>query len=152
MIHEVVTMDKHRKTRIPKLKFTDVQDIGWHVSYRDPVTKTPRRYRFGLREKAREEEALAAYHRRLASHLNWESPNPRSAPQPTSSKAAQRPRKSEEAPIASTPGSVMDIASGLIVLLEARVRSPDERVHELIHCDWQKRFAAATPQQAALAA
>lgn len=69
-------MDKHRKTRIPKLKFTDVQDIGWHVSYRDPVTKTPRRYRFGIRERAREEEAIVAYHRWLGEHLNGETPKP----------------------------------------------------------------------------
>ena len=51
-------MDKHRIALIPMLKSTEVQGIGRHVSYPDPVTKTPRRYRFGIRERAREEEAV----------------------------------------------------------------------------------------------
>ncbi len=79
-------MDKHRKARIPKLKFTEVQGIGWHVSYRDPGTKTPRRYRFGIRERAREEEALAAYHR---------SPLARRAPERGNPKASFRPPSDE---------------------------------------------------------
>ncbi len=120
-------MDKHRKARIPKLKFTEVQGIGWHVSYRDPVTKTPRRYRFGIRERALEEEALAAYHRWLGEHLNGETPKPQPAPRPASQEAIETAARPAATPIASVPGSVVDIASGLISSLEARVRAPEER-------------------------
>ncbi len=34
-------MDKHRKARIPKLRFPENRGIGWHVSYRDPGTGRP---------------------------------------------------------------------------------------------------------------
>lgn len=120
-------MSKHPEGRIPKLRFTGVQGIGWHASYHDPVTKTPRRFRFGIRERAREEEAVAAYHRWLKEHLNGETPKPRPTLQPMSQEATEPASRRDEAPIASAPGSVMDIASGLIASLEARVRAPDER-------------------------
>ncbi len=120
-------MDKRRKARIPKLKFTEVQGIGWHVSYRDPVTKTPGRYRFGIRERAREEEALAAYHRWLGEHLNGETPEPRPAPKPLSPTASEPASIPAGTQTTCVPGSVVDIASGLIAALEARVRAPDER-------------------------
>ena len=120
-------MDKRRKARIPKLKFTEVQGIGWHVSYRDPVTKTPGRYRFGIRERAREEEALAAYHRWLGEHLNGETPEPRPAPKPLSPTASEPASIPAGTQTTCIPGSVVDIASGLISSLEARVRAPEER-------------------------
>ncbi len=83
-------MDKRRIALIPMLKSTEVQGIGWRVSYRDPVTKTPRRYRFGIRERAREEVAVAAYHRRLGQHRNRETPKPRPAAKTINPKTIDR--------------------------------------------------------------
>ncbi len=120
-------MDKHRKARIPKLQFTESRGIGWHVSYRDPDTGTPRKHRFGISERSREEEARAAYHRWLGEHLNGETPKPRPAKEPVNPRAVEPPPSPAGAPTASEPGSVVDIASGLISSLEARVRAPDER-------------------------
>ncbi len=120
-------MDKHRRARIPKLRFTESRGIGWHVSYRDPATGTPRKHRFGISERSREEEAVAAYHRWLGKHLNGDASKPQSAKKPMSPKAVEPASSPIVAPTASQPGSVMDIASGLIISLEARVRAPDER-------------------------
>ncbi len=120
-------MGNHRKARIPKLKYTEVQGIGSHFSYRDPVTKTPRRYRFGISERARGGEALAAYHRRLGERLNGETTKPRPAAKTINPKTIDRASSPAGTPITSVPGSVVDIASGLISSLEARVRAPDER-------------------------
>ncbi len=106
-------MDKHRKARIPKLRFTESRGVGWHVTCCDPGTGTPRQHRFGISERAREEEALAAYHRWLGEHLNGGTPKPRPAREPMSPRAVE-PAPS---PTGSEPGSVMDIASGLTVLV-----------------------------------
>jgi hypothetical protein len=59
-------MHRHSTRRVPKLKFTKVQNIGWHVTYRDPETGIPRRFRFGNVEKAK---AAGQYHAWLAEHL-----------------------------------------------------------------------------------
>ena len=75
-------MATHRKRRIPKLSYTKLRGIGWHVSIRDPETGVPRKIRFGNVEK-REAEKL--YHQWLAEHLgvvpngnsNEPSPKPR---------------------------------------------------------------------------
>jgi len=120
-------MDKHRKARIPKLRFTESRGIGWHVSYRDPETGTPRKHRFGISERAREEEAVAAYHRWLGEHLNGETPEPLYARKPKSPKSDKPTPSPAETLTASEPGSMMDIASGLIASLQARVRGAGER-------------------------
>ena len=59
-------MTRHRQRRIPKLRFTKLRGIGWHVSYRDLATGMPRRERFGQIE---ESEAEAKYHAWLVEHL-----------------------------------------------------------------------------------
>ena len=60
---------KRRKKRVPQLKYTELRNIGWHVSYRDPKTGTPRRHRFGTISR---EDAEAAYHEWVAAHLRGE--------------------------------------------------------------------------------
>ena len=63
--------EKQRKKRVPKLKHTTNQNIGWHVCYRDPNSGMPRRYRFGMVSR---EEAERQYHEWVASHLRGETP------------------------------------------------------------------------------
>lgn len=41
-------MAKHANRRIPKLRFTKLRDIGWHVFYRDATSAL---YRAGAAEK-----------------------------------------------------------------------------------------------------
>lgn len=62
-------MAKHRNKRTPKLHFSTLRGIGWHVTYRDPSSGIPKKHRFGIREKDREPEARVAYHRWLAEYL-----------------------------------------------------------------------------------
>ena len=60
-----------RKRRIPALKFTKARDIGWHVSFRDPVTGNPRKHRFGMVSR---EQADQLYHDWVAAHLRGRDP------------------------------------------------------------------------------
>lgn len=64
-------LGKVRKKRVPQLKFTLIRDIGWHVSYRDPKTGTPRKHRFGA---ANREQADGLYHEWVARYLRGELP------------------------------------------------------------------------------
>jgi len=68
---------KRRKNRVPQLKYTGTRNIGWHVSFRDPKTGTPRRHRFGMVSR---EEAEAKYHEWVAAHLRGETPASRPKP------------------------------------------------------------------------
>ncbi len=120
-------MGNPRKAGIPKLQFTENRGVDWRVACPDTRTGTPRKNRFGISERIRAEEALAAYHRWLGEHLNGETPKPESAQKPMSSKQVEATPSPADTPTASEPESVMDIASGLIASLEARVRAPDER-------------------------
>lgn len=112
-----------RKKRVPSLRFTTTRGIGWHASYRDPVTNRPTRIRFG----ADKEAALPAYHAWLADHLRGQPP--------TAVRRAQRPTVSAKAVTKSAvmtsenarPGSLLLIASGLITLWKSLARQPDER-------------------------
>ena len=62
---------KPRKRRIPAMKFTKARDIGWHVSFRDPVTGNPRKHRFGMVSR---EQADQLYHEWVVAHLRGETP------------------------------------------------------------------------------
>jgi len=115
----------NKRKRVPKLSFTDTQGIGWHVSFRDPVTGSPTRHRFGIREKGREPEARVAYHRWLAEYLE----NGPSRPQPKRPRkdaATGRPVSRLDSNPKVIPGSIMHVASGFLSALEARVRRPGE--------------------------
>ncbi len=111
---------KRRKKRVPQLKYTKNQKIGWHVSYRDPVSGMPRRHRFGLVSR---EKAEAAYHEWMASHLRGETV--------ILKKSSSRRKLDEQltAPSPTTkgvraeiiPGSLIHITTGFINFEESRV-------------------------------
>ncbi len=118
-------MAKHRNKRTPKLRFSTLRNVGWHVTYRDPVSGIPQKHRFGIREESREPEARVAYHRWLAEYLE----NGPSKPQPkrTSEDASSGKRVSKLVSNRRViPGSVMHVASGFLSSLETRVRNPGE--------------------------
>lgn len=65
MCGTLLIMATHR-IRVPKLTYSDNRGIGWHVSYRDPDSGTPRKHKFGKVPEARAKVAYAAW---LSSHL-----------------------------------------------------------------------------------
>ncbi len=72
-------MAKHVNKRLPKLRFTNLREIGWHVNYRDPKTGTPRKHRFGIDDREREPEARLLYHAWILDHLGGK-PAPAAGP------------------------------------------------------------------------
>jgi hypothetical protein len=109
-------MSRHSKRRIPKLSFTKIQDIGWHVNYRDPVNGVPRRRRFGLIDK---DEASAAYTSWLSDHLKGKPHHsPNSKPELKSKRAS--------AEVTVQPGSLLHVASNYLFFEEKRTRKLGE--------------------------
>lgn len=99
------------KKRIPRLCHTTTRGLGWHVNYRDAETGVAKKHRFAVETEA---EAKVAYTQWLARHLAGEDahgaePKPRSA----------RPSLAGSA---IAPGSLVEVASALIRLMEASVR------------------------------
>jgi integrase len=99
------------KKRIPRLCHTTTRGLGWHVNYRDAETGVAKKHRFAVESEA---EAKVAYTQWLARHLAGEDahgaePKPRSA----------RPSLAGSA---IAPGSLVEVASSLIRLMEASVR------------------------------
>lgn len=99
------------KKRIPRLCHTTTRGLGWHVNYRDAETGVAKKHRFAVETEA---EAKVAYTQWLARHLAGEDahgaePKPRSA-------------RLSLAGSAIAPGSLVEVASGLIRLMEASVR------------------------------
>lgn len=78
----------NRRTRVPKLSFTDLQGIGRHVSYHDPITGVPKRHRFGILARACEDRARAPYHAWVARHLGVECELPTEGRRPRLPKLA----------------------------------------------------------------
>ncbi|TWT44386.1 site-specific tyrosine recombinase XerC [Phycisphaerae bacterium RAS1] len=111
-------MTNHRRRRIPKLQFTKLRDIGWHVAFRDSNTGTPRRIRFGNIEKA---EAEAKYHAWLGEHLHLTNGN--GAAKPPEKKL---PPVIAEALQSVVPGSLLSVATQVFEFDEARTRKPGE--------------------------
>jgi integrase len=111
-------MAQHSKRRIPKLAFTKSQDIGWHVNYRDPLSGTPRRYRFGMVKK---EKASELYNVWLAEHLKG-APHRGVAEK----KKAAKVEDSVGTISKVQPGSLLHIASNYLRFEEKRVRQPGE--------------------------
>lgn len=114
----------HRKRRIPQLKYTESRGIGWHVSYRDRDTGTPRKRRFGMVSKA---EAERAYHAWVAAYLGDDQAAMQQASASASSPSTPvaRPtvkREQRTAQVAAETGSLLHVASGLIRYEEGRVR------------------------------
>ena len=111
-------MAKASRQRIPKLRYTANRDIGWHVSYRDRTSRTPRRHRFGIQEREREREARVLYHAWVLEHLggNRDGAHPTKAPPPR--------RRTGASEVLS--GSLIEIASGLIDTERSRARQGDQ--------------------------
>lgn len=109
---------KGSRTRVPKLKFTRLRDIGWHVSYRDRATRTPRRHRFGILEREREAEARILYHAWVLEHLGGNG----TTTHPTTVAPPVRRKLSPEV----LSGSLLEIGSALIESERSRSRIGDE--------------------------
>jgi integrase len=112
---------KTRKKRVPQLKFTKVRDIGWHVSFRDPKTGVPRKYRFGLVSR---EEADKQYHDWVAGFLRGK------LPEKADSKPSRKPKLKTEGTdsgvkgvgVNALEGSLLYVTSSLLRYEESRIR------------------------------
>jgi hypothetical protein len=117
-------LGKPRKRRIPALKFTKTRGIGWHVSYRDSETGTPRKHRFGMLNR---EAAEQAYHEWVSAHLRGKTP----ARKPKRRKRLDLPvtgpiPQNNEIPTEILPGSLLHITSGLLRFEASRIRPEGE--------------------------
>ena len=119
--------ETNRKRRIPKLRYTENRGIGWHVSYRDPDTGTPKKHRFGMVTKS---EANTAYEAWLAAWLQNDHAAAAAVRPGRVAKAKAREKRAEReavrAEVKAEPGSLIHIASGLFKYDEGRVRKPGE--------------------------
>lgn len=112
----------NQKQRVPKLCYTTTEGIGYYVTYRDPRTNSPRKHRFHIKDKAQIKDAQIAYHKWLGQFLESGPPTPagrRPKPLP--------PREGTDVLSIETPsasGSLLEVASGFLDALEARVRQP----------------------------
>ncbi len=106
-----------RKQRVSKLSFTENRGYGWHVNYRDPVTGTPKRHCFGVRERSRRAEAEPLYHIWLAEHLQGKTPAPRTGRRKSSTVGGTNPEV--------LSGSIIEIASSFLEFERSRVRETD---------------------------
>ena len=113
-------MTRHRQRRIPKLRFTKLRGIGWHVSYRDLATGMPRRERFGQIEQS---EAEAKYHAWLIEHLGVNHAKAAGVPVET---VAPQPGRPAVAVAQLVPGNLLSVATQLLKLDETRTRKPGE--------------------------
>ncbi len=111
-----------RKKRVPQLKYTDKQNIGWHVSYRDPAKGTPRRHRFGLVSKAAAERA---YYEWLGEFIRGKVPERDRRPRRQREKQAAS-KKSKAIAAKIVPGSLLHITSSYLSYEESRAREENE--------------------------
>ena len=113
----------NRKKRVPELKYTELRGIGWHVSYRDPRTGSPKRHRFGDVSQA---EAERAYHTWVAAYLGYDERTAEKVSNATLEHKQNGTPKGKPTrrnlPYAAVPGSIAHIASGLIRYETDRVR------------------------------
>ena len=119
--------ESSRKRRIPKLRYTDNRGIGWHVSFRDPDTGTPKKHRFGMVTKS---EANKAYEAWLAAWLQNDQEAAAAVRPGHVAKVKAREKRAEReavrAEVKAEPGSLVHVASGLFKYDESRVRKPSE--------------------------
>jgi integrase len=113
---------KPRKRRIPALKFSKVRGLGWHVSFRDAETGSPRKHRFGM---IGQEAAEQAYHDWVSAHLRGQTPsvNRKRRKKLDLSAIDVKPRE-HGVQSDMVPRSLLDISSGLVRNEESRVRPP----------------------------
>ena len=118
-------MAKHRNKRTPKLRFSTLRGVGWHVTFRDPLTGIPKKHRFGIREEDREPEARVAYHRWIAEFLENGPSRTQTQCKPNDAKPNEQKATLISKQIV-IPGSMIQVASGFLAALEARVKEPKE--------------------------
>jgi integrase len=112
---------KPRKRRIPALKFTKHRDIGWHVSFRDPVTGNPRKHRFGMVSR---EQADQLYHDWVAAHLRGQTPSTKPKRKKKLDLRLVDVKPQKNGVVAEIlPGSLLHVASGLLRYEESRIRT-----------------------------
>ena len=108
-----------RKQRVPKLSYTENRGIGWHVSYRDPKSGTPRKHRFGMMTRAQAEKE---YHQWVAHFL--EGILPEKTPRRTRKEMEERQADSKKASV--VPGSLLSVTSSLLDYEQSRARKEGE--------------------------
>ena len=101
--------------------------IGWHVSYRDPDTGTPKTHRFRMVTKS---VANKAYEASLSAWLQ-DDHNAAAAARPGhTAKVMAREKRAEQqavcAEVTAEPGSLVHVASGLFKYDEGLMQKPDE--------------------------
>lgn len=99
------------KKRIPQLCHTTTRGLGWHVNYRDPETGIAKKHRFAVETEA---EAKMAYTKWLSRHLAG-GDGEQGKPKPRAVRALGGGP-------AVAPGSLVEVASGLLRLMEASIR------------------------------
>jgi hypothetical protein len=109
---------KHANRRIPKLRFTKLRDIGWHVSYRDATSGMPRRHRFGM---VLEADARRLYQRWLIAHLGGEALPVPTAKRPVAESGGDV-LENEGVNRTVVPGSILHVATGLLNFERSRAR------------------------------
>lgn len=115
---------KPRKRRVPALKFTKARGIGWHVSFRDSQTGTPRKQRFGMLSR---EAAEQAYHEWVSAHLRGQTPTLKPKRRKKLDVNAVEPKPREKGVATEMlPGSLLHITSGLLRYEESRIRDGGE--------------------------
>lgn len=124
-------MSKHKRRRLPKLSYTDSQNIGYYATFRDPVSDTPRRKRFGMIPAG---EAQKLYTKWLVKHVGGEVDKP---------KVGITPEPLPPAPVVLShevsqpmaPGCMLAGANNWLRFEEARTRTEGEpkRVGTITH-------------------
>ncbi len=109
---------KRRKKRVPKLTYTRLRNIGWHVSFRDADTGMPRRHRFGMVSR---EEAEAAFHEWVATHLRNETVVVKHRVGRRKLDEQLKVPEPKGVPAEIVAGSLLEITSGLLIHDESRV-------------------------------
>ena len=110
-----------RKKRVPKLKFTDTRNIGWHVSYRDPKTGTPCKHPFNADTKG---EAEKLYHEWVAAFLQGSLPSKSKRQKPTATNPKLAPGTAKAQVVT---GSLLHVASSLLKYEQSRIRQEGEQ-------------------------
>ena len=145
-------MGKHINKRAPKLRFTTLRSIGWHVVFRDPASGTPRKHRFRIIERDREAEARVLYYAWVHEHLGSNGSQPRGRPLASSGRRNTHisgtfepsPGKGNIDPNVLS-GSLLDIASGLLDSERGKVRTEYEprrrgTIHIRVFMDRKKQI------------
>ena len=121
IVRPLAMPSNQRKPRVPTLKYTKSRNIGWHVSFRDPESGTPRKHRFGMVSL---QEAEKAYHEWVAAHLCGQTPrvNPKRRKKLDLQSVAAKPR-GQGVPTEILPGRALSSYSTTAAVRKAGAMS-----------------------------